>query len=1269
MSGFQRPEGGWRFPFHGVKISDTPDALEATESPYAQNIRRYKDNTVQTRPGYTQLFTANTAAVTDIRAYSTLETDSLPRFLARNANNQIYLDNSVLVATLSGASPGAFLIPYRPSQSPQSWMYIGAVADYKKLSAPDSIDTVLAYDVGIAEQQSPPDACPDAFNFYQFSGIAAGWAQGGTAGGPSDEVRLGDTLGDVIQDPASGAVKRCSCQVTAAEQYQVGMTVVVDAGGIPITAVVQDILPPINSGVTITVDSIHYFTGSSGRCIIVPTQQPSSPSIPLVKNNIPIAASIYSDAVLSSLRRGSIVNLDNGVDPDENLFVLSATVGPKGTICFEVVTAATYSAADNITGIPAVILSGVTSANTGDSIDAVNIKSNLTGPGTGTLSQVLATNPFEQFLSPSTNTPQSDDYIGFSVNISDLSKFVLGTITFNTEPGGGSPYDTNAFYAQFDSSNLIFHQPAVSRVTQTVIVTDVSAGPSQQAIDLAAQIGIDPNWIDQNLLGNDFTGNIQEQQTVVTTTTPLPVAQFTTVMFPARALTRLGNDLTKTLADCNGVRISIQTSDSVVVRLGSFFIGGGGQSDVGNNGSPYFYSVVGRNSATGAKSNPSPITRYGVSPRRQSVRVTMQDDTADPQLDTWDVFRYGGSVTSWRYIGSTPNTGALDSFTDDYFDSAANAGSGIEYDNFEPWPTIDIPFTATAGTVNGIVTAISVVGDTALVVYYSVAAFISPVPSTITRWLPGTLVSIGGQNAYTLFNRPTAVTLASPPAAFYYAYLFQFIENAGTLTPNTFHILEPNIANQHLPYLWGPDANGTVFGAGDPFRPGSFYFCKNFAPDSAPDSYNQELTPPSEPILGGEVINGLSMTASSSRWWRLYPQFNNIRQRYQAVEAPVGRGLAAPYAHCTDGKRIFFVAKDGVWMTAGGEGISLTDDALYNLFPHEGINTPADYTYATFTISAPDYRYASLFRLSFINGFLYFDYRDSGNNPRTLTADLTDMEHIAWVPDIYSDDRITVHYAVEQPESTLETTNSRYPLMVMGDLGGFVHEMSPNTNDNGDPINGVIATFEYNGGDIRAGQLFNDAFADITPAAGLSIRGISAGVPVGVVKVVAASPTRLQTNAPLGLELKYLGVLFSWVDNFNTQSAPTMIHAWQPMYQAVPVSVFLWKTQATSFGWMAYGHLRQWNFTYRSAADVVITITAYDGTSPAPITLPSTGGNVRKTMFPFTFNKGMLYFFEGLSSAEWAPYLSESELYTGAWARSDAYQLVHDIEAAKGIRS
>ncbi len=526
------------------------------------------------------------------------------------------------------------------------------------------------------------------------------------------------------------------------------------------------------------------------------------------------------------------------------------------------------------------------------------------------------------------------------------------------------------------------------------------------------------------------------------------------------------------------------------------------------------------------------------------------------------------------------------------------------------------------------------------------------------------MITINGLNTYTLWNRPVAITLAAPPAAHYFAYRFRIVENAGVINPTILQVKEPNVANQPLPYLWGPDAEGTVFGCGDPFRPGTVYYCKSFTPDSAPDSYNQELTPPSEPLMGGQVIDGLALVASTERWWALYPNFGS-GARYQAVEAPVKRGLVAPYACDTDGQVVYFCAKDGIWTT---QGQSLTDADLHNIFPHEGV-PGRDYSYGGKTVYAPNYKYASRFRLCYKNSYLYFDYRDSENLPRTLVCDLRDPANPAWCVDVYADP-IGVHYAVEQQAGTLLSNSSTYSALVMGDDNGLVHVQRDLINDNGTPITGVVATQEFNGGDVRGNELYNDQFLDLVPA---STTGVSATILEGGISVlgpvtIASAATRVHTNVPIGLELSYMGVLLEWIDDFDIQSIPTLLRSWQPMFQSVPISVFLWKNQGTDFGLLGYKHIPYILFAYKASADVTLTITVYDGTSPAVITLPSTSGAYRKTLFRLTANKGLLYFFTAqCTDAEWQPYLSDTEIYVGAWERGESYQVVRNIQEAGGV--
>src|SRR5208282_1157446 len=225
-------------------------------------------------------------------------------------------------------------------------------------------------------------------------------------------------------------------------------------------------------------------------------------------------------------------------------------------------------------------------------------------------------------------------------------------------------------------------------------------------------------------------------------------------------------------------------------------------------------------------------------------------------------------------------------FLDNYSDDAAEGGDELEFDNLEPWPSVDVPNNGGTGFGTG-----------AANVYGTVALLFQNDPD-ITSYLPGTLIQFNNANVYTLWNRPIALGGS--------AYLLQLVENAGVLRLTSWNIQEPLLANQMLPYMWGPDVNGTVFAVGSALHPGTLYFAKSFAPDAAPDAYNIEISPPSEALMGGEILDGLSYVASTERWWALYPQPDNPAQRFNFVQQPIPRGLAAPYGHCTDGRTLYW---------------------------------------------------------------------------------------------------------------------------------------------------------------------------------------------------------------------------------------------------------------------------------------------------------------------------------------------------------------------------
>lgn len=1121
---------GFRFAPGGVNLRSTPDAIPPTKYASAANIRWLSDNSVQVRPGYDLFFdTAIGAAVTDVQMYASLGNNDRPRILARNNANNIVLDSGANVATMSGAAgSGASMIPFRPSASPEAWMYVASLEDYIKLSAPGAIEVVTTAKVGIAEPQTECEAVPVAPAFTDFSGLAAGWAQTGTAGALTNVNLTSDTVALAFADPVIATRFSCTLVSAGSARYVSGQEILING---TTKVIMQKVIP--RTYASIKIESIYYFAGAVGRCIIVPKQIP-------VGEQTPIAG---ETSALPTFQRGGLITLSgNG---GETAMVLNVTDGPQGTLCLECVTQVTQSTSDTIAGVDTFIIDNATITG-GTTITTPMIHSAIT-TGLGIFTRTLGTNPFAVSMGSSDKFPQADDYVNLEVAV------VAGAFTDLT---------TIQVVFKFGAFTIGSYSTSAALLSPTFLNTAL----------ISFQIG------------------------------------------------QLSHDNPNfTLTDCDTVVLNVTCAANLTLDYGGLWVGGGSQPDIGADGTPYFYRAVPRSTLTGAKGNASPPMRYGVSPRRQSVTVTVPSSSYDTQINIWDIFREGGSVTSQRYIGSVVPGGT---FTDDFTDAAALAGSLLETDNFEPWPSIDLPFSQSAG--------VSVVGT--IIVLTSIPA----VPARIMRWLPGTLIQIGGLNVYTLRARPTKLSGNS--------YLFEIQENGGTST-GMFSIAEPNVAREPVPLMWGPDSQGTLFAVGDALRPGVSYFSKAYNPDSAPDTYSIELCAPPEPLMGGEVKDGVSFVASTLRWWALYSTFNDPTRRYTPIEQPVGRGLVSGYGHCTDGVLIYFWAVDGIWST---NGKSLTDADLYNLFPHEGI-PGVDVVRGDVTYYAPDYQRAQTFRLSKVNSYLYADYRDKTNTQRTMVCDLRTG---GWVQDVYAD-QVCGHFQVPKQKETADL-GTDHPTEILFDIGGKVWRQRDRSNDDIIPISARLATFEWDGGSQRNNGLWYDFYVDCIPSSTLTITPVQFGVQAAIATVVPVSGRVLaQVTVEGGALSRFLGLHFSWDEDFGADIQPTKLIEWKAF--CAPDTVTVWRTQYITHGMMGYQHCGRIEAAYSSTADVNLSIACFDGTSPATITLPATGGVFKKLLVTPTFNKGQLYQYMGTSSAPFQFYLQDMIFHIGQWGRAGQY--------------
>lgn len=185
---------------------------------------------------------------------------------------------------------------------------------------------------------------------------------------------------------------------------------------------------------------------------------------------------------------------------------------------------------------------------------------------------------------------------------------------------------------------------------------------------------------------------------------------------------------------------------------------------------------------------------------------------------------------------------------------------------------------------------------------------------------------------------------------------------------------------QPLPCLWGP-VSQLLFACGDPYRPGFVYWCKPGIPDSWPAVNCSEVCSPSEELMNGGVYAGAAFVFSRERLFQLHPNVVN-GTGVVAMPTACSEGLTSRWGLAVGRNGIFFVARDGIRVTAGGESV-LISRSIASLF--EGV-TRNGYLPIDFTVPAA-------IRLAIHDSDLWFVYRDTGGVNQCMVYNLIDQ---AW---------------------------------------------------------------------------------------------------------------------------------------------------------------------------------------------------------------------------------------------------------------------------------
>lgn len=511
--------------------------------------------------------------------------------------------------------------------------------------------------------------------------------------------------------------------------------------------------------------------------------------------------------------------------------------------------------------------------------------------------------------------------------------------------------------------------------------------------------------------------------------------------------------------------------------------------DIGETGVPYVYMFRARTSSevnTGAVSNWGPAVRTvnGLSPSSvvgspdppSNILITLSqahpDDAATGgQVTNIDVARYGGSLTTWKIIGSMPNV-AGSTMIDNFNDAAIAANEEAVFDDNQPFLSVYISLQGNGtlapngGTGEGCTLTITS-GDQLL-----------PYDATGSDpyFTAGNTINVDGTQ-YTLYRSPDSATSV------------ELVEDAasggGLFTMNT-----PEMARTAVPCVWGPFGGGLtgsfVFGCGDANRPGAIYWTKGNHPESHPGTNVLDITSASEPLMNGCLYNGVSYVFSNQRLFSLYPSFGQVSD-FTALEVPNAKGLYGRWGICTTPWGIAFASKDGVYMCAGGTPISLTDNDLYPLFAQESsgndpsafppIDGLADLTTSELQALYPDAREPDSWSLTYGDGFLYFTYLSLNGEYRTWTGsfDESNGSFIGWQLDSYTPAVSRQFYEVVHDEDTSAYTRRQ---VLNGTVDGQLARIGGDS-DLGNAIVGHVRTAAHDMDDPRPRKFWGDGEIDI----------------------------------------------------------------------------------------------------------------------------------------------------------------------------------------------
>jgi hypothetical protein len=1186
----------------------------------------------------------------------------------------------------------------RPDRSTSPFLFLGSDTRNSKFST-----TGTRTEWGMAAPTVPATVNTQGLSYALVDNCNAttGFTAGGVGGAFVDTSRVNTTITAIVYD--SGSTGMASVIPAAMTNINAGMFLTFQGTE---ETVVDEVFPTI---ATTTIAAISYDSGTSGLCTIVLT----APSTGLVRN--------------------AIVRINSA----EYVRVISVTEGPDGIPSFRCSTAGTFSATQTVAGAGSFRCFLEATYVATNTIVADFVAFTPTSAGLATASKTASLNLAVASISEGglgVNRPiQSDDFVHIGIR-GQFNFLTEVQIRFDID-AATNDFTRNYYYIALRQPDL---QGAVSRTSQAISAQQVEIQRTQ--IDSFVRSQLAKRGLELSQQQIDALGNLQRTTLddinralgagfeIAESLAPVSLPgdsgdnQWTELFLPISAFQRVGTDESRTWANVAAFQISFQTTSNVTYGIDDIWVGGTHGPDT-NDLPGYNYVYRARNTTTGSVSNPSPPTRTPVLSRRRLINVTMPS-YPDSQADVLDVFRIGGTLGDYQYVGTVTPSASL-TFSDDIPDATAMRNPAVQFDRFKPWPRPDTPKSGTCNVVG--TTVIKTGGD-----------------NFNTQWVRGSQIIINGK-FYSFYTNPTSTTRV------------EINENGGAQTNVSWQMPEPLLDSQGLPAVFGPysgSAGEFFFGVGDPLNPGFLVWTNGNDPESASDVNFLELCSPSEKLMNGCVLDGIVFCFSDKRSWRILPSFtggdSGAGSSFYPQETGMGKGIAARYGLAV-GDAIYFVSHEGVYRTDGNALQSLTDDSLTSLFRKDGTNVTLGVP-----ISPVDFTAEDEISLTYTYEGIYFCYKGLDTVRYTLFYSFLTQ---GWSVDL------TTSFPIIRVTREIQSLSA--DTVILGLESGRIRTMSASSfTDAGTSIACRVWDREEIWDDIRGTKQVGDVMIDVNPGAatitptmryeanssndvldvitgtvrdqyvrdinsgsGRIVRGASLDLTwndgsTNIPRVYAWEPAALvkpeeSVNRATdwnnggypgskwlqGFRLRgdTLGLVKSFqveVDGsstavegftFTANGEQTQVYSltnpivchdarirgidgdlWRNMgvewiWEPEPEQALTWETQVTSLDLPFYSHIREVMIAHRSTANITMSVIT-DGVTNV-YTIPHGSGQRIRSYLSTLGIKAKYHKFRFVSAAPFGLWIGDIEVKAGAWGRGDAYNTIKpfgDISRSNG---